>query len=74
MSLDKVDFNKLRVDAEVIICEKLRDSPLGIVQIIKLLEQNEIPHSIRIAKEVAWSMSENGTARFNDDWLLELVD
>lgn len=70
-----INFNVLRRKAEFLLTGKLRCSgqPISITEITKFFEESKIPYPKRIAKEVAWKMLEDGTAKFNQKGSLELV-
>jgi hypothetical protein len=67
-----LDLSQVRSEAEAIVHRKLMEEPLSVEDITALLSENNIPFSRRVAKEIAWKMAEEGKARFNDKWLLEL--
>jgi hypothetical protein len=69
-----LNLDQVRSDAEAIVYDKLRQCPLSVEDIISLLSENNIPFSRRLGKEIAWKMAEEGKARFNYKWLLELQE
>ena len=65
---------ELMYQGQKLILEQLRLGAMSMDQMIEFLKMKEIPYARRIAKEVAWSLSEEGLAEFNYNWMLELTD
>jgi hypothetical protein len=67
-------LDSIQVRSEAIVHERLKKGPLSVEEIIDILSEEGIPSSRRVGKEIAWQMAEEGKARFNDEWSLELLD
>lgn len=61
-------------DYETILLEGLKNLNRGakIEEVYDILEKAGVPYSERIAKETVWKLVEEGRAKFNNKWLLEI--
>jgi hypothetical protein len=66
----KQELDKL----DAIVLTKLKDGPMSVAATTKLFQEDSIKNPEAAGKRVSWSLVERGKARFNDEWLLEIME